>query len=52
VSDFTEWILNELQNWEFRIEDIILHSLTGIFTVVAIKLRAIIEFFKKKKKKV
>lgn len=52
VTDLTEWVLNELQNWEFRIEDVILHTLTGVLTGITIKIRTIIKFFKKKKKKV
>lgn len=42
MDDFWEYILNEIQNWEFRIEDILMHSLSGIFFAVTLKIKKIL----------
>jgi len=34
-----DYIINDLQNMEFRIEDIILHSLTGIIIFLFLKIK-------------
>jgi len=46
MDDFWEFILNEIQNWSFRFEDILLHSLSGIFFAVSFKIRKIIKKIK------
>lgn len=47
MTEFEEWIIDEIQNWEFRIEDIILHTLTGFTTVIILKIKSVIAIFKK-----
>jgi len=42
MDDFWEYILNEIQNWEFRFEDILLHSISGIFFAVTLKIKKIL----------
>ena len=44
MDGFWEYLVNEAQNWEFRIEDILLHSLTGVIIALGIKIK---EIFKK-----
>ncbi len=39
-------MINEVQNWEFRIEDIFLHSLTGVIIALGIKIKDIFKKFK------
>jgi len=46
VDEFWDYIVNEVQNWEFRIEDVLLHSLTGIIVAVGIKIKEIIKKMK------
>jgi len=41
VTTFTEWLINEVQNWEFRFEDILLHILTGFFMGATLKSKKI-----------
>ena len=41
MDDFWEYIINDLQNLEFRIEDTILHSLTGIWIAIGLRLKAL-----------
>ena len=41
MDDFWEYILNDLENMEYRIEDIILHSLTGIWLAIGLKIKGI-----------
>ncbi len=41
MDDFWEYVLNDLENMEYRIEDIILHSLTGIWLAIALKIKGI-----------
>ena len=36
-----DWIINDVQNFTFRAEDIILHSMTGIFVGLVIKIKSI-----------
>ena len=52
MDDFWAYIENEIQNWEFRIEDILLHSLSGIFFAASLKIKKILKkiksFFKYK----
>jgi hypothetical protein len=45
MDDTWNYIINEIQNWEFRIEDIILHSLTGVFFAIGVKIKQIIKKF-------
>jgi len=42
LDDFWEYIVNEVQNWEFRIEDILLHSLTGIIFAISMKIKKLL----------
>jgi hypothetical protein len=46
VTDFWEYIVNEIQNWEFRIEDILLHSLTGVIIAIGMKIKKILKKIK------
>jgi hypothetical protein len=46
MDDFWAYIVNEIQNWEFRIEDILLHSLTGIMVAIGIKIKEILKKIK------
>ena len=46
MDDFWEYILNEIQNWSFRFEDILLHSLSGVFFAVTLKIKNIIKRIK------
>ena len=41
LDDFWSYIVNEIQNWSFRIEDIILHSFTGVIFAVSVKIKKI-----------
>lgn len=41
MTEFTDWITSEIQNWEFRVEDILLHMLTGLFMGITIKIKKI-----------
>jgi len=36
-----DYIINDLENMEYRIEDIILHSLTGVIMGITIKIKKI-----------
>jgi len=47
LDDFWEYIVNEIQNWEFRIEDILLHSLTGIVFAISMKIKKLFLVMKK-----
>ena len=42
MDDFWNYLVNEIQNWSFRIEDIILHTFTGFIAGILIKFRQII----------
>lgn len=45
MDDFWyDYFLNDLENMEYRIEDILLHSLTGVFMGITIKIKS---FFKR-----
>ncbi len=46
MDDFWSYIENEIQNWEFRIEDILLHSLSGMFFAVSLKIKKILKKIK------
>jgi len=46
MDDFWEYILNDIQNWEFRIEDILLHSLSGMFFAISLKIKKILKKIK------
>jgi len=46
MDDFWSYIENEIQNWEFRIEDILLHTLSGIFFAISLKIKKILEKIK------
>ena len=46
VDDFWEFIVNEIQNWEFRIEDVLLHSLTGVIIAIGMKIKQIFKKIK------
>jgi len=52
MDDFWSYIENEIQNWEFRIEDILMHSLSGMFFAASLKIKKILKkiksFFKYK----
>ena len=41
MDDLWEYVLNDLENMEYRIEDIILHSLTGIWLAIGLKIKSI-----------
>lgn len=42
-TDISDYLINEIQNWEFRIEDIILHSLTGVCMAMGLRVREILK---------
>ena len=43
MDDFWfSYIKNEIQNWEFRIEDILLHSFSGVIFAVSLKIKKIL----------
>lgn len=46
MDDFWSYIENEIQNWEFRIEDILLHSLSGMVFAISIKIKKILKSIK------
>jgi len=46
VDDFWEFIVNEIQNWEFRFEDVLLHSLTGVIIAIGMKIKQIFKKIK------
>ncbi len=46
MDDFWEFIVNEIQNWEFRIEDVLLHSLTGVIIAIGMKIKQIFKKIK------
>jgi len=46
LDDFWEYIINDLQNMEFRIEDIILHSLTGVIVTILLRIKKIFQSLK------
>jgi len=46
MDDFWAYIENEIQNWEFRIEDILLHSLSGMFFAISLKIKKILKRLK------
>jgi len=46
MDDFWSYIENEIQNWEFRIEDILLHSLSGMVFAISIKIKKILASIK------
>jgi hypothetical protein len=35
------YIINDLENMEYRLEDIILHSLTGVIMGITIKIKSL-----------
>lgn len=41
MNELSEWLIDEIQNWTFRIEDIILHSLTGVITAILVKFKSL-----------
>lgn len=42
MSEFWyDYIINDLENMEYRIEDIILHSLTGVIMGVTLKIKSL-----------
>jgi len=41
-----DYIINDLENMEYRIEDIILHSLTGMIFAVSLKIKKIAQRIK------
>ena len=43
MDDFWEYVLNDLENMEYRIEDIILHSLTGLWLAIGLKIKGILK---------
>ena len=45
--EWIEWIINDIQNLTFRLEDIILHSITGIFVGLTLKVKGILKRIKK-----
>ena len=40
MSEFNDWIINEIQNWEFRVEDMMMHSLTGVMMGITVKIKS------------
>jgi len=46
MDDFWSYIVNDLENMEYRIEDIILHSLTGVWLAIGLKIKGIIKKLK------
>ena len=42
MSELLDWVINEVQNWTFRFEDIILHTLTGGLMAIFVKIKEII----------
>lgn len=47
VEFWYDYFLNDLENMEYRIEDLLLHSLTGVMMGITIKIKS---FFTKVKK--
>ena len=47
MNELLEWITDEIQNWTFRIEDIILHSFTGVITAILVKFKSLFRTIKK-----
>ncbi len=41
MDDFWSYVVNEIQNWEFRLEDIILHLFSGMIFAITIKIKKI-----------
>ncbi len=39
MDDFWSYIVNELQNMEFRIEDILLHAMSGVIVGIILKIK-------------
>ena len=51
MIEFPEYLIDELQNWEFRIEDVILHTFSGVLAALILKIKMVIAKFKKLIKK-
>ncbi len=47
MDDFWAYVLNSVQEVEFRLEDIMLHSLSGFFVVLTLRIKAVIKKIKK-----
>jgi len=47
MDDFWSYIVNEVQNWEFRIEDILLHAMSGVIFGIILKIKIIFQSVKK-----
>jgi len=45
--EWDDWLINEIQNWSFRIEDILLHSVTGMALAISLKIKKIFQSLKK-----
>lgn len=46
MEGLVDYLTDEVQNWEFRIEDILLHSWTGITLAIALRIRKILKKIK------
>lgn len=44
--DWYNYFLNDLENMEYRIEDIILHLMTGVIMGITVKIRNILRKIK------
>ncbi len=48
MDDFWyDYFLNDLENMEYRIEDIVLHCLTGVFMGITVKIKSFFARIKK-----
>lgn len=47
-----DYIINDLENMEYRIEDIILHCMTGVFMGITVKIKNIFKRIKTFLKKI
>ena len=45
--DWSDWIANDIQNWTFKIEDVILHTLTGLIIGIVVKVKSVWNRMKK-----
>jgi len=52
LDDFWEYVVNEIQNWEFRLEDILLHLLTGAMLGISLRIKKILHTIKNAIKKI
>ena len=42
MGDFWfDYVINDLENWGYRIEDIILHLMTGVIMGITVKIKGI-----------